>query len=532
MKLFHSGKLSFFLSAVLFLGGLSALPAAAQNNSPYNAASSSVQIDKSVLDNLGKAPSQSYGYEDYDGHNGYQSYGHANEDTQRNLKYRQYQPAYNPPSYDNRPIRLREPARNKITLKPPPGVPVLPAPSSRDVSSYKEIKEATRPYKPTLTAPAQKPRESHTSEFQSRGENSGLAIEWNSPRISSEVQDESGPQVQVPVPENTAVAYPVKVKEKTNSFQSIAEFEADQEEKRQQRNANRKAGNNVPAVVAKNVPVPPKRPSIKKASISFVNEARQERDMAAMTKEDVEAADAKSLISDIYENDDLGKTLHEPDRKDVLSHVDKLMPSADKAKELSDIAPAAAAGSIATDNKISGDIVRTESEAIKQAALEREQESTRSLPSPRPPQEGKRLAHTDMTYVPAGRRNADDLDKEMQERKFISMPFPPEESKLDFQMQKTLERQILAVMKNNPERRLQIQAFAAGNEEDGIAAGARRMSLSRALAVREYLMAGGIDSRRIDVRALGARTKRTPVDRVDLVFFENGAGDQEEKEQR
>lgn len=60
--------------------------------------------------------------------------------------------------------------------------------------------------------------------------------------------------------------------------------------------------------------------------------------MSAMTKEDVEAADAKGLISDIYQNDDLGKTLHEPDRNGVLAHVDKLMPNADKAKELSDIA--------------------------------------------------------------------------------------------------------------------------------------------------------------------------------------------------
>lgn len=334
--------------------------------------------------------------------------------------------------------------------------------------------------------------------------------------ISIRKLNDKGPQV----PENTAVAYPVKVKEKTNSFRSITEFEADQEEKRQERNKNRKAGREVPAVVAKNVPVPPKRPSLKKASISFVNQARQERDMSAMTKEDVEAADAKGLISDIYQNDDLGKTLHEPDRNGVLAHVDKLMPNADKAKELSDIAPAASAGPVVAINNNTGrGIVRTEPESIKQAALERQ---------PRAPQENQGFDYSNREYVPAG-RNDGTAASDTQDRKFISMPFPPAESQLDFQMQKTLDRQILAVMKNNPERRLQIQAFAAGDGEDGIAAGARRVSLSRALAVREYLMAGGIDSRRIDVRALGAKTKRTPADRVDLVFFDYDAAGQKEK---
>lgn len=64
--------------------------------------------------------------------------------------------------------------------------------------------------------------------------------------------------------------------------------------------------------------------------------------------------------------------------------------------------------------------------------------------------------------------------------------------------------------------RLQVRAYAAG--EDGTTSSARRIALSRALAVRSYLMDKGIKASRVDVRALGSDTDRSPVDRVDLIF--------------
>lgn len=64
--------------------------------------------------------------------------------------------------------------------------------------------------------------------------------------------------------------------------------------------------------------------------------------------------------------------------------------------------------------------------------------------------------------------------------------------------------------------RLQVRAYATG--EDGNAGSARRISLSRALAVRGWLMEHGIKPNRVDVRALGAQADRAPLDRVDLVF--------------
>lgn len=64
--------------------------------------------------------------------------------------------------------------------------------------------------------------------------------------------------------------------------------------------------------------------------------------------------------------------------------------------------------------------------------------------------------------------------------------------------------------------RLQVRAYATG--EDGSKSSARRISLSRALSVRSYLMDKGIKPNRVDVRALGTDTDKSPLDRVDLVF--------------
>lgn len=67
----------------------------------------------------------------------------------------------------------------------------------------------------------------------------------------------------------------------------------------------------------------------------------------------------------------------------------------------------------------------------------------------------------------------------------------------------------------NGEDRLQIRAYAASTVSDG-GSGARRLSLTRALAVRQYLIDKGIRSTRIDVRALGAPTDGSAADRVEV----------------
>jgi outer membrane protein OmpA-like peptidoglycan-associated protein len=57
-------------------------------------------------------------------------------------------------------------------------------------------------------------------------------------------------------------------------------------------------------------------------------------------------------------------------------------------------------------------------------------------------------------------------------------------------------------------------AYASGKSDDPSVS--RRLSLSRALAVRSTLMAEGIASTRIYVRALGSQAGSGPPDRVDI----------------
>jgi outer membrane protein OmpA-like peptidoglycan-associated protein len=70
----------------------------------------------------------------------------------------------------------------------------------------------------------------------------------------------------------------------------------------------------------------------------------------------------------------------------------------------------------------------------------------------------------------------------------------------------------------NEAQRLQLLAYASGTPDT--ASQARRLSLSRALAIRSYLIEHGVRSTRIDVRALGARAAEGAPDRVDMVFVD------------
>ncbi len=60
-----------------------------------------------------------------------------------------------------------------------------------------------------------------------------------------------------------------------------------------------------------------------------------------------------------------------------------------------------------------------------------------------------------------------------------------------------------------------VVAYAAGKQDDPSTA--RRVSLSRGMAVRSVLLASGVPSARIYVRALGATASDGPADRVELV---------------
>jgi outer membrane protein OmpA-like peptidoglycan-associated protein len=65
-----------------------------------------------------------------------------------------------------------------------------------------------------------------------------------------------------------------------------------------------------------------------------------------------------------------------------------------------------------------------------------------------------------------------------------------------------------------------VQAYAPGTPDDPSTA--RRLSLSRSMAVRSALVADGVPSARIFVRALGAQYGDGPADRADLSVESTG----------
>lgn len=74
---------------------------------------------------------------------------------------------------------------------------------------------------------------------------------------------------------------------------------------------------------------------------------------------------------------------------------------------------------------------------------------------------------------------------------------------------------VAARMQEQPDVKMEILAYA-GIAEDSNEARARRLSMSRAIEVRKYLLEQGIDIQRLFVRALGYQEGTEPHDRVDI----------------
>lgn len=75
---------------------------------------------------------------------------------------------------------------------------------------------------------------------------------------------------------------------------------------------------------------------------------------------------------------------------------------------------------------------------------------------------------------------------------------------------------VISRLLDDEDNRIQLLAYAKGTVE--MVSQARRLSLSRALAVRSYLIGEGVRSTRMDVRALGNNVEEGPADRVDLIL--------------
>ena len=98
----------------------------------------------------------------------------------------------------------------------------------------------------------------------------------------------------------------------------------------------------------------------------------------------------------------------------------------------------------------------------------------------------------------------------------LQVRFDAGSSRLTAEAQQALQSLARAVIASDG--RLQLKAYAGASGESISAA--RRLSLSRALAVRAFLIEQDVRSTRIDVRALGVAADIGPPERVDLVYLE------------
>ena len=99
----------------------------------------------------------------------------------------------------------------------------------------------------------------------------------------------------------------------------------------------------------------------------------------------------------------------------------------------------------------------------------------------------------------------------------LRVVFEAATSKLPADVRDELQN-LAASMRQQDSLRLQLLAYAGG--ADMASSSARRLSLSRALAVRSFLIENGVRSTRIDVRALGNKTTEAETERVDITVIE------------
>ncbi|NCB49771.1 MAG: hypothetical protein EOM53_03740 [Alphaproteobacteria bacterium] len=94
--------------------------------------------------------------------------------------------------------------------------------------------------------------------------------------------------------------------------------------------------------------------------------------------------------------------------------------------------------------------------------------------------------------------------------------FAPDSSVISFDAEKELEK-IYRFLLKNPDVNLRLQSYASLIDETGHKA--RRLSLSRALAMRSYFVEKGIHSTRIELRPLGYKENVSPLDKVEVIKF-------------
>lgn len=146
---------------------------------------------------------------------------------------------------------------------------------------------------------------------------------------------------------------------------------------------------------------------------------------------------------------------------------------------------------------------------------------TKKAPKPVKPDDSSPLQEPPTSIIkPADQRPDEISDKRPQlatsALDAFSLEFSPAATDLTADQRELLLQNVIKTLTQDPQLRVQILSYAG--RVDGSESSARRISLSRALAVRSYLLENKIAPARIDVRALSDNTPETPADRMDLEF--------------
>lgn len=186
--------------------------------------------------------------------------------------------------------------------------------------------------------------------------------------------------------------------------------------------------------------------------------------------------------------------------------VEEIPLPAVQEEKVPDVAPVAAE-TTPVENIV---IEPAEAPAEQPPALPEEDRSLAAFDDPAP------AKSEETPVVPAEEPDASTDNVLAHAMQVLSFPFLPGSSDMDQDSRRLFDDQAVALMKGNPDIRVQVQAYATPSDEGQ--SSARRLSLTRAMAIRSYLIEREIDPRRIDIRALGEQTGPGPQDRVDLVF--------------
>jgi len=267
-----------------------------------------------------------------------------------------------------------------------------------------------------------------------------------------------------------------------------------------------------PQVLIQDVPRPPERPDKQTAPKAFVQEARRamvdtytSTEMRDVSRDPMVAhAKARRLSVADLEGDPLANQLKDISVDDVANILNNIAPASGYhlQRELSTVSKPRIVRVQGEWNRKSK-IEEPVADVTPVAAATHAAPVATAAPEPKPEPATINLASLPDKKQTAPKKEspAQKADKVKADKDKVTLPFKPGQVDMDDSVSAYLKPDIVESLKSSTNSRIQILAYSSA--PDGKESQARRISLSRALAVRSYLVAKGIDAARMDVKALG-----------------------------